>query len=135
VRDVAKVPIEIGVACSGRGPVARGERVQIDLIGHPRQAGEHVAQVGERVFAVPLARDNDRENDRRALAGVGVPDKQPVLFFDDGGPYGIFDQVVVQPCFAVIDVRGQRRPVAQQVAGRRSEWSFVRKSSHFFVRS
>jgi hypothetical protein len=30
------------------------------LVGHRRQAGEHVAKVGERLHAMALARDDDR---------------------------------------------------------------------------
>jgi hypothetical protein len=52
------------------------------LVGHAWQAGEHVAQLGERVFAVALARDHDRVDDCQALAGVGVTGKLPVLFAD-----------------------------------------------------
>jgi hypothetical protein len=33
-------------------------------IGHFRQAGEHVAHVGERILAVTAARDDERVNDR-----------------------------------------------------------------------
>jgi hypothetical protein len=74
------VPIEIEDAYSSRRPVGRSERVQVVLIGHPRQTSEYVTHIGERIFAVTLTRDDDRVNDRGALAGVGVSDKKPVFF-------------------------------------------------------
>jgi hypothetical protein len=48
------VPIEIEDACSSRRPVGRSERVQVVLIGHPRQTSEYVTHIGERIFAVTL---------------------------------------------------------------------------------
>ena len=112
------VPIEIEDAYSSRRPVGRSERVQVVLIGHPRQTSEYVTHIGERIFAVTLTRDDDRVNDRGALAGVGVPDKKPVFLSDGRRPDGIFDQVVIQTRFAVINVGGECVPVAQQVIAR-----------------
>ena len=51
------VPIEIEDACSSRRPVGRSERVQVVLIGHPRQTSEYVTHISERIFAVTLTRD------------------------------------------------------------------------------
>lgn len=53
---------------SGRLPKARRERAQVVLIGQARQAGEDIFQVGERIFAVALAGDDQRVEDRRALS-------------------------------------------------------------------
>ena len=76
---------------------ARGrERAEIVLIGHSRHSREHDAQVGERVCAVALAGNDDRVDDRGALAGVGVTDEQPVFLADGRGADGIFDEVVVE---------------------------------------
>jgi hypothetical protein len=72
----------------GRLPAVRRELAQVVLVGHAGQPGQEVAQVGERVFAVALAGDDQRVEDGRALAGVGMPDKQPVLFADAGRPQG-----------------------------------------------
>ena len=56
--------------CSERSrPVGRQQRVEIFLIGHSGQAGEHVAQVGERIFAVAFAGDDQRAEDGGAAAG------------------------------------------------------------------
>ncbi len=44
------VPIEIEDAYSSRRPVRRSERVQVVLIGHPRQTSEYVTHIGERIF-------------------------------------------------------------------------------------
>ena len=82
---VAVVTNQIGLQRS-RLPQPRGESAKVVAIGHPRQAGEDVPHIGHRVFAVTLARDDQRVEYRRALAGVGVPDKQPVLFSDARGP-------------------------------------------------
>ena len=82
---VAIVTILIGVIGCGseilRGlPVNRQEWGEVVLVAHRRQAGEHVFHVSVRVFAVALAGDDDRVDDGRALASVGVADKQPILF-------------------------------------------------------
>jgi hypothetical protein len=48
---------------------------EVVAICHPRQTREDVLHIGHRVFAVTLARDNQRVEDGGALTGVGVPDK------------------------------------------------------------
>ena len=55
-----------------RRPVARQQRSEIVEIAHAREPREEVAQVGERVFAVALTRDNDRVEDGGASAGSNV---------------------------------------------------------------
>ena len=77
---VAVVTNQIGLQRS-RLPQPRRESAEVVAVGHPRQASEDVLHIGQRVFAVTLARDNQRVEDGGALAGIGVPDKQPVLFF------------------------------------------------------
>ena len=52
---------------------------EVVLVGHRRQEGEGVAQVGERFFAVAQARDDHRVEDGAALSGVGMADEQPVF--------------------------------------------------------
>ena len=61
------------------------------------------------------AGDDERVEDGGAATGVGMPDKQPVLFSDRGGPDGVFDQIVVEHGLAVLEVAGERRPLRQQV--------------------
>ena len=67
---------EATLPCAGGLPAGRGERRQIVLVGQAGQAGEEVAQVGERILAVALAGDDQGVEDGRALAGVGMPDKR-----------------------------------------------------------
>ena len=58
------------------------QRAQIGAIGHERQTCEQILQVRQRVLAVALAGDDQRVEDRRTPAGVGVADEQPVLLAD-----------------------------------------------------
>jgi hypothetical protein len=106
---------------SGRLPVDGQERTQVVAIGHTGQAGEDVLEVRERILAVPLAGDDERVNDGRALAGVGVADKEPVLLPDAGRPDRILDEVVVQLALAVVQMRGERPPLAKEVIARFAE--------------
>ncbi len=115
MRDVAMGPMEIRGTSLRRFPVRRRERGQVVAGCHLRQAGEHVAQVGEWILPVPLARDDDRVDDGGALAGVGMADEEPVLFSNRRRADGIFNQVVVQPRLTMLQMRGERRPVPQQV--------------------
>ena len=76
--------------CGGRWtwrgrPVTRQQRSEVVAIAHAGQTREDVPQVGERVFAVALTRDDDRVEDGGALSGVGMADEQPV-FLADAGP-------------------------------------------------
>jgi hypothetical protein len=61
-------------------PAGRCQGAQVILVGHAGQAGEHVPHVGQRVDAAALARYDDRVDDRGAVAGARVTDKQEVLF-------------------------------------------------------
>ncbi len=72
-----------GGRCRGR-PVARQQRSEVVTIVHARQTREDVPQVGERVFAVALTRDDDRVEDGGALSGVGMADEQRVFLADAG---------------------------------------------------
>ena len=111
---VAVVTNQIGLQRS-RLPQPRRESAEVVAVGHPRQASEDVLHIGQRVFAVTLARDNQRVEDGGALAGIGVPDKQPVLFSDARGPDRVFDQVIVEATFAVMQMGAERCPLAEQV--------------------
>ena len=65
---------------SERGlPVLGREGAEVVLVGHPGQPGEDVLQVRQRVFPMAFAGDDERVQDRGALAGVGVADKEPVF--------------------------------------------------------
>ena len=85
------------------------------LRGHCRQAAEHITDIRERLNPVTLAGDDEGVDDRGALAGVGVTDEQPIFLTDGRGADGVFDEVVVEPGLAVLEVGGQRRPVIEQI--------------------
>ena len=55
------------------------QRREIVLGGHRGQTREHVLEVSVRVEAATLGGDDERVDDRGAIAGVGVADKEPVL--------------------------------------------------------
>ena len=55
---------------------ARGESVEIVLVGNGLQTSEDVAQVGGGVLAVAQVGDDERINDGGAATGVGVADKR-----------------------------------------------------------
>ena len=96
-------------------PQPRGEGAEVVAIGHPRQASEDIPHIGHRIFAVTLARDDQRVEDGRTLAGIGMPYKQPVLFSDARRPDRIFDEVIVEATFAVMQMGAERSPLAEQV--------------------
>ena len=60
-------------------PVLRREGAEVVLVRHPGQSGQDVLQVRQGVLPVAFAGDDERVQDRRALPGVGVADKKPVL--------------------------------------------------------
>lgn len=68
-----------------RLPVFGQQWGEVVLIGHERQAGQHVAQVEVRILAMAQAGDDQRVKHRRTLAGFGVADEQPVFLADGGG--------------------------------------------------
>jgi hypothetical protein len=49
------------------------------------------------------------------LAGVGVADKEPVFLPDGGVPDCVFDEIVVEAGFSVVEVFGKRGPVTEEV--------------------
>ena len=66
-------------------PSARSEQVDL-LIGHVRQAPEHIFQVGVRVDPIRFTALQDRVNNRAAPTRFFVADEQPV-FFLCGAPH------------------------------------------------
>ncbi len=73
----------------GRLPARWGQLAEVVSVCHAGQAREYVAHVNRRILAVALAGDDQRVDDRRTFAGVGVADKKPVLFANRGGPDGV----------------------------------------------
>lgn len=82
------VPIEIRRSDRPRFPVGWSKRVEVVAGRHPRQAGEHIADEGERVIAVPLARDYDRVKDGRSLAPSGCPMNSQLFYPSAEGRVG-----------------------------------------------
>ena len=83
--------------------------------GHGGQTTEHIAQIIVRVVSVALAGDDQRVDNGGPVAGVGVPDEQPVLHPEFAGADGILHQVGVEPGLAVIEMGGERTPVPEQI--------------------
>lgn len=73
-----------------RLPVYRQQRLQVVLIGHAWQLCEQVIQVSERILAVALTGHDQRVEDGRMLAGIGMADEQPVLLPNAGRSDRIF---------------------------------------------
>ena len=55
------------------------QRREIVLGGHRGQTREHVLEVGVGIEPAALGGDDQRVDDRGAVAGVGVADEEPVL--------------------------------------------------------
>jgi len=87
-----------------RLPVLGREGSEVVLVRHPGQPGEDVLQVRQGVFPVSFAGDDERVQDRRALPGVRVADKEPVFLAYAGRADRIFDEVIIEAGFAVVQV-------------------------------
>jgi hypothetical protein len=64
---------------------------------------------------VALAGDDQRVEDRRTSAGIGVADKQPVAFANRRGPDGVFDPIIVDSGVPMAHMLRQRLPLIDQV--------------------
>ena len=73
---VAVVTNQIGLQRSGL-PQPRREGAEVVAVGHPRQTGEDILKVGQRVFAVTLARDSQRVEEAERWPASGFPIKSP----------------------------------------------------------
>ena len=102
-----------------RLPVYGKQGVEVVLGGHSRQSGEDVAEVGQGIDPAALAGHDDRVHDRCAVAGVRVADEEPVFLSDGRGPDRVFDEVVVQAGFPVLEVPLERLPVFEEVSDSR----------------
>lgn len=63
----------------------RQQRPQVILGGHRRQAGEHVPEASVWMVAVTLAGAEERVEYGGAVAGIGMPDEEPVRVLPYGG--------------------------------------------------
>lgn len=66
-----------------------------------------------RLLAVTLARNDRRAEGARALVGIGLPDIRPVHLSDAGRPDPVFDQVVIEATFAVMQMDAEISPLAE----------------------
>lgn len=57
---IAMVPIEMSKPVLRGLPVERSQCVEVVLVGHRWQSGEHVAKIRDRILSVPLTRDDDQ---------------------------------------------------------------------------
>ncbi len=62
-----------------------------------------------------LTGDHDGVNDGGALSGVGMSDKQEVLFAQSRGADGVFLKVVVDFGNTVLEVGHQLRPLPERI--------------------
>ena len=100
-----------------------GQEIGQLLVGRCGQAGKYVFQIFPRVYAVALAADQDRVNDRTAPARFRVPDEQPVFLAHRRWPDRVFGQVVVDFQTSIGQVSLQRLPLAQHIAHRLAQWT------------
>ena len=73
-------------------------------VGHVRQASQDITEVGVGINSVTLTGGYQGVKDGAVLAGFRVAEKQPVLFTDRCWPDGIFDQVVIDLQFGIIEI-------------------------------
>ena len=78
------------------------------MIGHSRQPGEHVLQISMRIVVVALAGDDQRVDDRSAVASIGMTDEEPVLRAKFAWPDGVLNGVGVEAGVAVAQMRRER---------------------------
>lgn len=77
-----------------------------------------IADVVEWIYGAALARDNNRVDDRGAIARVGVADEEEVFLSDGRGPDRVFEKIGVEAGVAVIAVSGQGVPLPKQIPAR-----------------
>ena len=98
-----------------RLPERRHERFQVILVRHRWQAGEDVAQVKQWIDAPAMAGNDDRVQDRGALASLGMSYKKPIFDTKLGRPDAVLHDVGVELRDAVVEMFDQRCPKPQRV--------------------
>jgi len=76
-----------------RFPVGGQDGVDV-LIGEAGEAGEQIAEVFPGIDAAAATTDDEGVEGGAAPTGVGMPQEQPVLFAQAGGPERILGQVM-----------------------------------------
>ena len=88
----------------------------LDLpVGHRGEPGEHVVQIGAGIDAPAAATLDDGVKDGAALAGIGIAEKQPVLFSESGRPNGVLDEIIIDLDSAIFEIDAKERPVGERV--------------------
>ena len=103
---------------SGRGgwfPAGRQQRAEIVLVGHGRQASEHIGEVGLRVVAVALGTFHHGVNDGGALAGGFTAHEKPGHFPNRRRPDAVLEPVGVYLKMDVVEIYVEPVPECQRV--------------------
>jgi hypothetical protein len=98
-----------------RPPVRWSKDRQVVLVGHGRQPGQDVAQIGVGGVAEALAGNDDRVDDGGTLAGLGMSDEEPVFLSNRRGSDGVFNGVVIQTGPAVRAMGDEDLPITEQI--------------------
>ena len=81
-----------------RLPEGRHECLQVILVGHHRQPGEDIPQVKQGIDSPAVAGNDDRVQDRGALAGLGMADKKPIFDSKLGRTDAVFySEIAIMP--------------------------------------
>ena len=107
-----------GFGLRGRGcglPVCGQQLAQVVLVGHRREAFEHVGQIRFHGVSAATGAFHQRVDDGGALAGGFAAGEEPVLFTNGGGPNAVLDPVVVNFQAAVLLIGAELVPLTEGV--------------------
>ena len=93
------------------------KRTEVVLVGHRREAIEHIGQIGFHGVTASSGAFDESVNDGGSLAGGFAASKEPVLFANGGGPDAVLDPVVVYFEAAVLLIGDELFPEAKGVVG------------------
>ena len=94
---------------------ALGTMSLILAVSHRGQPCQDIAQVAVGLDTVATAALNYRVEHCTAFSGVGISEKQPILFSEGGRPDRVFDQVVVDFNERILEINLQRLPLIQSI--------------------
>ena len=112
---------------SGRGgwsPAGRQQRAEVVLVGHTRQAFEHVGEIGFRVVAVALGTLHHGVNDGGALASGFTAHEEPGLFPNRRRSDAVFEPVGVYLTMDVVEIYVEPVPGCQRVVDGLAQHAF-----------
>ena len=84
-----------------------GEGVRVGRRKHRRQAGQHIAEIHERIMTVPLAGGQQAEVDRRRPPAAVAPTKKPISSPKADATQGVLRRVVVYALKGTLNPRVQ----------------------------